>query len=1657
MALKVGELFASFNLDTSGLDGAVKDSESKLGNIGKGLNVGAAAAMAAVGVAAKKAATAIYEAGSGFDAQMSKVFAIAGDEVTSSQQAMDDLSNKALEMGSTTKFTAKEAGQAFEYMAMAGWKADAMMGGIEPILNLAAAAGEDLGVTSDIVTDAMTAFGYTIDKVGGDTDQFMKMTAHFTDVLAAASSNANTNVSMMGESFKYTAPIAGAMGYSIEDTAVALGLLANSGIKASQAGTTLRTIMTKMNGEIKIGGKNMKEVTIKTTKENGEMRDFMDIIKDCREAFQGLTESEKTAMAESLVGRHAMAGFLALMNSSASDVDRLTEAISTCEGATEKMADMMLDNAAGDVTLFKSAVEGLEVTLWHLAEGSFRDVVKGATDLVNKFRTADPDLQLGSMRIAAMGAAAGPVVSGLGMIAEALPGLGVAIASATTPAGLLTLGLVALGAAAVDTNNTIGTTFVAGMDAAASKISGFAEEFEKSRPGLEMEMAAFLGSMQTGFTNSLPEILTSISGILTTGIEAIANNSENIGATAQALVSSVAKGVSDGLPDIIKSVSKLGFKLFAEFIKSIPTLFTSGALLAQAAYNGFVSIDWAAAGATIHDAVVEALKGLKESIFSLIFGPEDAEANMGDWEAAGKRLVENISKALFGAVNKDGVYGSPEGWKQFGVKLIDMIFAGVEGATDGAAQFASGLIEGISGVFNDANMDANADALAGIAGRLIEKTADMIPGLADKASMILQKIAELIFGNGENGGIAESAMEGANTLAQALMKALVAGIPKAASSASQIISGIGDILNGIEWSEEATALTGIGEAIIKVIAEGIKGASDIAVTIVETIGSMFSGDGIVTKLAGAAKSIASGLLTAIVDALPTVAGAAVNILGAISKTLFATDESGNRGIVAEAATTVSSLATGIADAIADSFTKMTESGDTGSMAAVLANLIDGMIATLPTLFAAGGQILSAGAKIGKAIMDSIASALSEENRHVIADSISKAATDLVKNLLTGVGDLATNTDVTDFIKSLGTALGNSMNLLGDVTGKLLKSLFSAEGLEAVFNAGKAIIGLLWDGIKASVGGLAEYMSGLIQSLMGLDPKTEAEALQMRNLNMAEDLAQIISGSFGGEIKSDELSSTITKTSAEYISSSFRSAVSSISESDWATAGAQAIGEKLQTQLLDTISEAYNNGVDGYITKEVSESYKDMVSRINWTSIAQAILDNGTGVGLDWETLIINALFGKGGEQTPTGEEAVDAALKQIFGETGTEVAEAVTEQAQATGEAAKTAAENAGAVLTPEMTEAFANASAEGTQAAATAIDENTPVLEEATLKAGDGVVQTFMMTLSEANGTLIGTTFVTALVAAISGSAGAAAIAAASVGSSATNALRGTAGSGLAYGIGQNFGQGFVNGIRSMIDAAADAANAMGAASTDALSNIIKEGSPSKITEESGINYALGYENSIARHVSDVEKVSKRFGAASTEALQQSVSGAGLDFFENLFFGGKGYGGTTYQKAVGVMTGVVVDVTRETKDEVSKTADTVAKVTDRTLTEIEKSTKNHVKGNLSGPIEQAMSAASYIATAAGRAMMGSVSRVTQSVSRDMEYIPHRNYVAPNGEHVSASNDIEPVIQRFAGLVTDALSNVGVYMDGEPVGHIVAQTVSEDIAHQSQVRRYATV
>lgn len=376
-----------------------------------------------IGIAATKVA-------GDFEGAMSKVKAISG----ATGDEMSKLRDKAIEMGAKTKFSAKESADAFTFMAMAGWDAGQMIEGIGGIMDLAAADGLDLATTSDIVTDALTAFGLQA-----------KDSGHFADVLAQASSSCNTNVSLLGESFKYVAPVAGALGMSAEDTALALGLMANAGVKGSQSGTALRSSLTNLVKPTDNMAAKMEELGISATNSDGSMKSLKEIIIMLREKFAGLTEAEQANAAATIFGKEAMSGMLAIINTSEADFNKLAGAIENADGRAGEMADTMMDNLPGAIEQMKGAFETLLIRLGTALIPVIRDITEFITKIVEWLNTLSDKQVEQIVRIAAIVAAIGPVLLIVGKVITAVS----SIIGVVTKVGGAIKGIIGVGSKVV--------------------------------------------------------------------------------------------------------------------------------------------------------------------------------------------------------------------------------------------------------------------------------------------------------------------------------------------------------------------------------------------------------------------------------------------------------------------------------------------------------------------------------------------------------------------------------------------------------------------------------------------------------------------------------------------------------------------------------------------------------------------------------------------------------------------------------------------------------------------------------------------------------------------------------------------------------------------------------------------------------------------------------------------------------------------------------------------------------------------------------------------------------------------------------------------------------------------------------------------------------
>ena len=488
-----------------------------------------AAALAAAGVTAgiKAITDALKEcvaASADFEKGMSAVGAIA----SATGGEMEELAAKAKEIGASTKFTAGEAAEAMEYMALAGWSSKEMLAGVDGVIQLAAASGENLATVSDIVTDALTAFGLKAEDSG-----------HFVDVLAKTAASSNTTVTMLGEAFKYAAPLAGALGYSVEDVAVAMGLMANQGIKGSQAGTAMRTLFTKLTSDITLTGKAFGEVTVYASNADGSMKPLSQTLQDLRVYFDQMTQAEKLQNAETIAGKYAMSGLTALMNTTEDDFQSLTRTIQDCTGAAKDMADVRMDNLAGQVTLMESAADALKIAIGDDLNPALRglaetgtDVLTWAAEFVEEHEAIVPVIAAVTAGLTTLSA----TIVGFGAV-KAITPLVTAFnaALAASPAGLVATAVITLTAALVTLDALLPSTaseydtLTASSQNQYDKLTALNAEYEKACDlyGKNSEQAQALASQIEAETELYEHSKTTI-GQLHEKTEALLNTNKQI-------------------------------------------------------------------------------------------------------------------------------------------------------------------------------------------------------------------------------------------------------------------------------------------------------------------------------------------------------------------------------------------------------------------------------------------------------------------------------------------------------------------------------------------------------------------------------------------------------------------------------------------------------------------------------------------------------------------------------------------------------------------------------------------------------------------------------------------------------------------------------------------------------------------------------------------------------------------------------------------------------------------------------------------------------------------------------------------------------------------------------------------------------------------------
>lgn len=713
-------------------------------------------AVTAVGSALKSVTTNAVSAGMSFESTMSSVAALSG--ATGSD--FDKLSDKAKQLGASTKYTSSQIASAMEYMSMAGWKADEMLSGMDGVINLTIASGGDLARTSDIVTDALTAFG-----------KQAKDSGEFADVLATASANANTNVDLMGETFKYVGSVAGAMGYSIQDIALATSIMANSSIKGSAAGTALRATITRMAKPTEESSMAMSALGLSLTDANGNMNSFAQIMKDMRKGMQGLTEDEKASYAAMLGGQEAMSGLLAIVNASDEDFNKLSDAINNASGAAETMASIKADNLKGAVDELKSGIEGIGITAFEQAKGKLKEFVKNITSEIsdaNKKLADGKYIEKAIQWVEKLGSAFknGGLEGGLKEIGGLLDGTGEKVKALGAVLG--TLGVVTKASDFFQSNTwKLVSTGIGGINKTLKETPQWAKNAGKS-----------LGN---AFNNS------KLGGILQSAVGKIKNPFKDI----------LDAATLDGANGIQK-IGVLGGKVVQTVTSTVQTVGNLILGVGSKMFSGLTQIMGLAMKALMPAALIAVvLAGL--GLLYQTFGSQiDSILQLAQTQGPQfiTNLVNGMASRLPDLIQQGGHLVS---------ELLNTITANLPALITGGVTLVQSLVSGLISALPELIPSA-----VSMVTTLITGITENLPSLIDAAIQSLSSFAQGILQNLP--AILMTAAQIIGTLAQGIIGA----IPQLLEALPQVLSAMIDTIMATDWLE-------VGKQVVLAIGEGIFG------------------------------------------------------------------------------------------------------------------------------------------------------------------------------------------------------------------------------------------------------------------------------------------------------------------------------------------------------------------------------------------------------------------------------------------------------------------------------------------------------------------------------------------------------------------------------------------------------------------------------------------------------------------------------------------------------------------------------------------------------------------------------------------------------------------------------------------------------------------
>lgn len=1052
---------------TSTLNNAGRSIDTLSGKISSGLGFGILTgigqkAFDTIAGGAKSLVSSVVSTGMAFESSMSNVQALSG----ATGADFEALSEKAQEMGAKTKFSASEAADAMGYMAMAGWDAKDMLNGIEGVMNLAAASGEDLASVSDIVTDAMTAFGLAAD----GTTKGVANATYFADTLAATAASANTNVGLMGETFKYVGTMAGSLGYSIEDVSLAIGLMANRGLKGSMAGTSLNSVMTRLATNTSGAREAIEKLGVKFYDSSGNARALGDVMTELRDATKGMNNEQKTALANTVAGMEAQKGLLAILNATDDEYNSLADSINNSTGAAQKQADVKMDNLYGDVTILKSAWDGLSVGIYTAVNalgnskdglGAMRSVVRSVTDVVNKAADAVENLS-NAYTTSGLSGVVAEVNKMLSGTSDGVKNVGTAIAGIGAVVGanaFFSSGTWSAVSKGIDVVN-------GGFGVLVSSVASSAKGFKKSASSFlpfEVNIRKSIASMRSDFRQS-SKWISSLGEATSQSLQAVSSRFATTGGNVKSTLDGIsghvrsfgdnlARNMWDKVNNIttpLKQMSQKASTILKPFSmvgsvvgKALSTVAGAAVNLGAKTASGLTKIIGLALKALMPAALVAAALAGIGLLYSQFGTQIDQMLSMAQTKGPQiiTNLVNGISSRLPDLIQQGGKLVSD---------LLDTITANLPAVLNGGVTLVQSLVSGLISA-----LPSLATSATNMISTLLVGIASALPSLIVSGMQLLLALAQGIANNLPT--LINSAVTAISTFAQGfiqnlptiltlaaqiigtLAQGLISAIPQLISAIPQVVSSMIDTIMSTDW-------LAVGSQIVSAIGEGIFGG---LAGIGGKIGNFFGS--ISDWFAGGEKggeSVTSGSVSSINAGIPQVSSAATS-MGTATTSSVASGMQSSTGTVTSAAqsvvtsaTNTFSAASGTAMTAGSSIGQSLSSGLQGSVGSinnVASTAMNGFNASLNT---GGATAVSNAGKIARNIVTAFKPAITGartsgqtigQNFASAISSKSGAVSSASRRLVSAVRSALSNVSTYQYGAYIGQGLANGIwSQLGNV-------------------------------------------------------------------------------------------------------------------------------------------------------------------------------------------------------------------------------------------------------------------------------------------------------------------------------------------------------------------------------------------------------------------------------------------------------------------------------------------------------------------------------------------------------------------------------------------------------------------------------------------------